>query len=350
VAPRILILRRRYISDIVLLGSLIRNLQLHWPESEISVLSNSGFGEILELHPDVDRRLEIPKRKHALYPLRIGALLVKLRKARFDYAFDIDNSEGTAFLTRLSGAGQRVTLAVEGRRPKLGWAYTDVAWVTREERECRHITEHYLRVLEPAEVPVRSREVRLVPRPEDLEAVDRLMQQLGLDSDLPCLIVHPGHSNPVRFWPAARYARLCDALLGDGTCRILLVAGPTQSALLSEVASRMRRPAVVLREPLPILRFAALLQRVDLLVGHDSAPAHIASAVGTPVVALLGSRDFRRWRPLGEDNVSLNPSFPCTECVAPGVCVPEDGARSYCVQRITEEEVLDAVRGRIERL
>jgi ADP-heptose:LPS heptosyltransferase len=350
VAPRILILRRRYIGDVVLLGSLVRNLRLHWPESKISVLTNAGFGDVLDLHPDVDGRLEIPKRKHPLYPFRFGALLARLRRARFDYAFDIDNSEGTALLTRLTGAAQRVTLAVGGREPKLRRAYTAVARVTREERDSRHITEHYLRVLEPVGVPVRSREVRLVPRAEDLKAVDRLMEQLGLASDLPCLLVHPGHSNPFRFWPAERFARLCDALLGDRTCRILLTAGPGQGELLGEVVSRMQKEAVVLREPLPLPRFAALIQRMDLLVGHDSAPAHIASAVGTPVVALLGSRDFRRWRPLGEDNVSLNPPFPCTECVAPGVCVPEDGARSYCVQRITEDEVLSAVRGRIERL
>ncbi|MHC4341562.1 MAG: glycosyltransferase family 9 protein, partial [Planctomycetota bacterium] len=214
-APSILILRRRYIGDLVLLGSLIRNLRLHWPESKITVLTNAGFGDVLDLNPDVDERLEIPRRKHPLYPVRFGALLVNLRKARFDYAIDIDNSEGTAFLTRLSGAGQRVTLAVEGREPKLGRAYTDVVRVTREERDFRHITEHYLSVMEPLGIPVRSREVRLVPRTEDLQAVDRLMEQLGLGSDLPRLLVHPGHSNPFRFSPAERFARLCDALLGD---------------------------------------------------------------------------------------------------------------------------------------
>ena len=58
--PRILVIRRRYLGDIVLLGPFLRNLRLHWPDANITVFVEDRFAEAYALNPDVNRILIQP--------------------------------------------------------------------------------------------------------------------------------------------------------------------------------------------------------------------------------------------------------------------------------------------------
>src|SRR4051812_47235424 len=60
--PRVLVIRRRYLGDIVLLGSVLRNLRLKWPSAWITVLTEMAYAGVLRLNPDVDAALTFPRR------------------------------------------------------------------------------------------------------------------------------------------------------------------------------------------------------------------------------------------------------------------------------------------------
>ena len=70
---------------------------------------------------------------------------------------------------------------------------------------------------------------------------------------------------------------------------------------------------------------------------------HIAAAVGTPVVALYGSQNAVLFQPAGQGHLLLQAALPCTECVAPAHCVPQDSYRNFCVRRLSVDEVFAAV-------
>src|SRR5258708_6190672 len=98
-APHILVIRRRYLGDIVLLGSVLRNLRLHWPKARITVLTEPAYAAILALNPDVTGSLVFP-RALAGWP----SFLAGLRRARFTHVLDFDNTEKTAAITRFTRA------------------------------------------------------------------------------------------------------------------------------------------------------------------------------------------------------------------------------------------------------
>jgi ADP-heptose:LPS heptosyltransferase len=101
-APRILVIRRRYLGDIVLLGSFFSNLRAHWPRAELSALVEESYAEVLDLNPTVNRVFTLPR---ATKPIaKWLALGRSLRAARFTHVFDLDNREKTAVLSRLTGA------------------------------------------------------------------------------------------------------------------------------------------------------------------------------------------------------------------------------------------------------
>src|SRR5688572_30251419 len=87
-APRVLLIRRRYLGDIVLLGSVLRNLRLRWPRAWISVLTESAYTGVLRLNPDVDSALAFPCRTIAW----VGFIRA-LRRIGYTLVLDLENTE-----------------------------------------------------------------------------------------------------------------------------------------------------------------------------------------------------------------------------------------------------------------
>jgi len=333
--PRILVIRRRYLGDIVLLGPLLRNLRLHWPQSRLTVLTEERFAGILPLNPDVDEAL--PYSARGL--MSELAFWRGLRRKKFTHVFDLDCNDRSALFTWFSRAPVRSVLQI---RSRFGWVYTHRARVDRSAYENQHITETMLGLLAAQQIPAIAHEAVLVPREEDLAEMRRFVGATG-----PVLLVHPGSRSAFRLWPAENFAAVCDRAQEELGAQVVLTAGPGEMKLVAEIRRRARSHLLALAEPLPLPRFAALARLSAALLCHDSGPMHVAAAVGTPVVALFGSQSAVMWRPLGPGHAVLQPPLPCTACVAPDKCVPGDSYQNYCVRNIAPDAVFAALRARL---
>jgi ADP-heptose:LPS heptosyltransferase len=333
--PKILIIRRRYLGDVVLLGSLFRNLRLHWPQAHLAALVESAYSGVLALNPDVNEVI-LPPAGASAWP----AFAIRLRKARFTHVLDFDNTERTAVMARLSGAPVRITLHHGRHRLKLRALYTDAVHESGAEHETHPITEYYLKALVPAGVPVATREIRLVPREADVAQWRRFVGAQGRT-----LLLHPGSRSPARIWPTERFAAVCDLVQDELGAQVVLAGGPGDGALLSEIRRQARSHVLTLDRTPSIPGFAGLARACTVLLCHDSGPMHVAAAVGTPVVALYGSQNPVLFRPHGRGHTLLVPAMPCRSCVAPATCVPEDSYRNYCVRLHTVDQVFGAVKG-----
>ena len=337
--PNILVIRRRYLGDIVLLGPLLRSLKAHWPAARVTALVEGQYGAVLALNPDVDSVLALPERR-----LDWPGFLRRLRRPGFTHVLDIDNTEKTALVARASGAAVRVALHHGEHRVKLRGMYTHVVHDPGAEHEARPITEYYLRALAPLGAPVAGRDVRLVPREEDVAYWRRFVGAQG-----PVLLVHPGSRSPARIWPMDRFAAVCDRVQDDLGAQVVLAGGPGERRLLSEIRGLARTHLLAVDEPPSLARFAALARVSAALLCHDSGPMHVAAAVGTPVVALYGSQNPVLFRPHGAGHAQIVPSQPCSPCLAPDACVPGDSYRTFCVRQNSVDRVFAAVRAALAR-
>jgi ADP-heptose:LPS heptosyltransferase len=338
--PKILVIRRRYLGDVVLLGSLFRNLRIHWPEARIAALVEPAYAGVLALNPDVNEVISLPAGA-----LGWPSFITHLRGERFSHVLDIDNTERTAVVGLLSGARTRITLH-HGHHPlKLRALYTHAVYEEGAEHEAQPITEYYLKALGPAGVPVTTRDIRLMPRDAEVAEWRRFVGAQGRT-----VLVHPGSRSPARIWPAERFAAVCDRVQDELDAQVVLVGGPGDGPLLARIRGLARSHVLLVDKAPSISSFAALARASTLLLCHDSGPMHVAAAVGTPVVALYGSQNPVLFRPHGEGHTLLVPPMPCLSCVAPGQCVPADSYRNLCVQRHTVDEVFGAVRASIGRI
>jgi len=353
----VLVIRRRYLGDIALLGSVFKNLRLHWPKAQIALLTERAYASVGALHADLDRVRSFP-RKLTQWPRFIR----ELRRTRFTHVLDFDNSDKTALTARLTAAPVRVTYKREDNPIRQRWAYTVTAKISARNYHSQHITETYLALLSEIGVPIRSREIRLTPSPADQACVQRFarpattsssffsaysgnafghsfedVSQQSLAQKRPLrVLVHPGSRSRFRLWPVERFAAVCDRLQNELDAHVFLVAGPSERGIAHAIRDAARSHLVLIDEVLSIGEFAALCQHFDLLLCHDSGPMHIAAGVGTPVVALYGSQNTAIWSPVGSGHHILQAPLPSTG-------VQTDSYRDRWVQKLSVEEVYNAV-------
>jgi ADP-heptose:LPS heptosyltransferase len=150
----------------------------------------------------------------------------------------------------------------------------------------------------------------------------RLPEQLA--AHRPYVVVHPGASAPARAWSRFRHRELVDLLAGQGR-HVVVTGSREEAALVAEVAGPPRPEVLALagRTPLPVL--AEALAAADAVVVGNTGPAHLAAAVGTPVVSLFAPVvPAERWRPwqvrhalLGRQDAACAGSH-ARQCPVPG--------------------------------
>ena len=157
------------------------------------------------------------------------------------------------------------------------------------------------------------------------------------------VVVHPGSSVEARACPPELCAEIVAALARAGH-RVVVTGGPGEGELCVRVAADV---AVNLGEQTSLADFAAILARARCLVVGNSGPAHLAAAVGTPVVSLFAPTvSFGQWGPYRVPTVRLgDAAAPCRHTRASTCPVPGHP----CLSRIEPDSVVEAVallRGR----
>jgi ADP-heptose:LPS heptosyltransferase len=138
------------------------------------------------------------------------------------------------------------------------------------------------------------------------------------------VVVHPGASAPARAWAPARNAALVQALAGRGR-RVVVTGGAAERALTALVAGPTRPGVADLGGRLDLAGLAEVLAAADAVVVGNTGPAHLAAAVGTPVVSLFAPVvPAARWRPwkvphalLGDQDAACSGTRART-CPVPG--------------------------------
>jgi heptosyltransferase-3 len=276
---------------------------------------------------------------------RLGAewrLLSTLRRRRYDLIVHLSEHPRGAMLARLLGCGYSVAPDYSGRSKWWKKSFTHRFAMAKNPR--RHMVEWNLDALRRLgmQPDPDSKALSLTPGAEAEAEVAQLMQAHGL-AGRGFIHIHPASRWTFKCWPAERAAKLIDALQHAGQ-KVVLTAAPTaeESALVSAILSKTKSHPVNLAGSLSLKSLAALSRQARLFVGVDSAPMHIAAAMGTPVVALFGPSGELEWGPWGVPHrVVSSVVHPCRPCGNDGC----GGSKvSDCLETLPVDAVLDAVR------
>jgi heptosyltransferase-2 len=144
-------------------------------------------------------------------------------------------------------------------------------------------------------------------------------------------------------WYPDRFGELGRRLVRKRKSSILLFGREGERAISQSILRHFQGGGVDLTGKTSLLQLAALLERCRILVTNDTGTMHVATAVGTPVVALFGSTDPTTTGPWGDSHTVVKKDVPCSPCLK-RIC-PGD---HQCMDLITVNEVEEAVEKRLD--
>jgi ADP-heptose:LPS heptosyltransferase len=159
--------------------------------------------------------------------------------------------------------------------------------------------------------------------------------------------VHVSGGRAIKQWPEARFREVAERLVRDRTAAIVLTGTPADRAQVDIVRGALPPDRVVdLSGDVDLLTAAAVIEKLDLFLTGDTGPMHLANAVKTPVVAVFGPSDPRRYAPRGARDAVVRIDLPCSPCnrirLPPARCV---GHTPDCLSGIEVARVMAAIDG-----
>lgn len=292
---KILIMELWGIGDVVMMSAILKPLRAAFPQAEICVLSQEYGAEILKENTEVDRFFvfKFPwtafRGKYLFWRWDwwgIFRIITSLHREKFDLILDARGDPRNDVLSFLIGFRQRV--------------------VWKKSHLPSHRIDHWGEFLRYLGIQFDSLTPSIQLSEEERAEADKFLDNKFSARPKALVGIHPGAGQKIRCWPMARFqevaARLIEQKIG-----VLVLAEP------DGYGSEIARNLSVLHSQGDIRQLAALISQMDLLICNDTGVMHIASAVGTPVVAIFGpgAPDFIGPREAGEVVIKECPDRPC---------------------------------------
>ncbi|MDQ3859385.1 MAG: glycosyltransferase family 9 protein [Actinomycetota bacterium] len=325
----VLLVRLDSAGDVLLMGPAVRAVA---PRNRVTFLCGRRGRAAAELLPGIDAIVEhtapwIDPEPDALDPESTLALVAELAALALDQAIVFtsfhQSALPTALLLRLAGVPTVAAYSEEYPGSLLDLRLRDSGDIHEVER-----------ALSLAEA--------LGHRPPPRDDLRLRVERPGgaPPAEPPYVVVHPGTSVPARAWPHARHAELVEVLAIAGR-RVVVTGAPHERELTRFVAGE-RRPGVVdLGGRTSFAELADVLAGADAVVVGNTGPAHLAAAVGTPVVSLFAPTvPAARWAPWGVPAVLLgDQEAPCAGSRA--LVCPVEG--HPCLASVQVSDVVSAL-------
>ena len=339
---RALVIKLRHHGDVLLASPVLSALKAAAPQCEIDALVFADTAPMLEGHPALARLHTLGRdwKKRGLLDqayLEWGVLR-NLKARQYDLVIHLTDHPRGAWLTRLLSP----RWAVAPKRAGRWWKHCFTHLYPLVGGGRRHTVDMHLDALRRLGIQPEGEASRLLMEPgEEARArVDELLAGKGL-SDKGFVQVHPASRWFFKCWPVERNAALLRELSSRGEKIVITGApDPKERELVAAILAEASIEVLDLTGALSLRELAALTSRARLFVGVDSAPMHIAAAVGTPCVALFGPSGDKEWGPWRVPHRVVCSNHACRPCGLDGC---GGGKVSDCLTRIGVEEVIAAI-------
>jgi heptosyltransferase-2 len=331
VPPNILLVRFSSIGDILLMTPLMRALRQRHPDARISVVTKSEFVPLLAHNPRLTEvigwSVETP----------LVSLGRRLRAAGYSHQLDLHGSLRSRALRWYAG-GTWTTY------PKHRLARTALIRTKRDlYRDRRPVAERYFDAARHLDVVSDQGSLELfLPRPA-LDAAGDFLSERALGPERQLIAVAPGAAHFTKRWPTHHWTALVGRLVRNGN-DVVVVGGPRDRVVAESVAAAGGSHAASAAGVFDLPGTGALLKRARALIAADSGVMHLATAVGTPVVALFGPTvEAFGFFPYHAKATVLQRDLPCRPCSSHGG--PTCPLRHHrCMQDLQPGDALEALR------
>ena len=285
---RILIVRLGAIGDVARVLPMLAGLRRRFPDAEIDWVVQSKAADLLDGHPEIARLWVVPFRSWREAFTRTAWRLRRAMRARgYDLVLDFQGMiKGAVWAVAAGGPGVRVGWG-PGHSQNLAWLWYHGVLTPPGRRVNRHV-RHRLLVdwLGAPDVPAT------LPPPAAIAGteVEGFLARIE-EEPRPWILVWPGSSRTGshKRWQPERLREAAAGIRSRTGGTLLVGWGPAEREEALALAAEIPRAIPI--PPTTIPELALVLDRVDLFVGMDTGPMHMAALFGTPTVGVFGRSD-----------------------------------------------------------
>ncbi len=347
-STKIIIIKLSAIGDVVHALPAVNIIKDKIPSAEVSWIVDKKASNVLEDHPSIDNLIVLPlsiwkeniKSNKVETFNEIINFFQNIRSFKYHYAIDLQGLFKSGLVTFLSGARYRIGYndAREGSTLFYNKKFSPPP-------EGTPVVERYIQLIEKS-LGIKSNKVEfnLSFSQFEKEKIDVLLIEYGIENNRRIVVINPITSWLSKNWPLNLYSLLCDRLIDEYDCQVLLTGSAANTDEIDLIIEGMKNRAFNLCGRINLRELAELYKRADVFVGGDTGPMHIASAVDCPVVTIMGPTNPVRNGPYGVKSIILQKEIDCINCWK-RKC-PLD--HHNCMKQITVNEVFNAITSIME--
>jgi ADP-heptose:LPS heptosyltransferase len=347
---RILVTKFRAMGDTILLTAALKELHRAYPHAVIHAAVPEPWIWLLEGFPGVTKLLPITwHNDRAARTKAATRLAFQLRKESYDIVCSFHSSPAAAMVALSTGAKVR---AVHFHSFKAKNLYSTVE--IPGKGTMKPVVERDLDTIRGLGIRVQEGVMPEIFLKNDEKAFAREeFWAWGLKR--PVLGVALGASRATKIWPLHRFAEVAQKWVNERKGSVLVISGPGEEKLNEEFFKSIPntpdlRDAIQVMPTCNVRLLAARISQLNALLGNDSGPRHLATALGVPTVTLFGPEHPLEWHPYPQDRhprLFIEP-LACRKNAEPGSppwcgiqeCIVE---AHQCMTRITSDQVFEQV-------
>lgn len=336
----ILIIRLGSLGDVILTSSIPSMLKEKFPHGKIDFLVKKDFAAVLENNPSINKIIRLDSRGENKGIAGLIKMAQILRRNQYSHIIDLHSNLRSRMLSLLLlgvKTSRYKKQVIRRRLLKLGF-----------EMKTAHTVEAYTGALSPFSISSKKAAPEIYPTEEESACAEDRLKSRGLNKNIKLIGFNAGAKWPTKMWPEENFARLGQMITEDPDCRVIIFGGLDEQDMGRRLAERIGPKAISLAGKTSLRESAALIQKCNLFITNDSGPMHMATALGTPVIAIFGPTvEGFGFFPLGRSRV-IEQDLPCRPCSLHGsLGCPKGHFR--CMQDISAEEILEAAKEELSK-
>jgi lipopolysaccharide heptosyltransferase II len=341
-ARKLLCVRLDALGDVLMCTPAMRALRQACPGRRLTLLTSDSGAAAAPFIDDLDGAIAYPapwmKSSAPQQREADAACIAALAERRFDGAVIFTSYSQSALpaamLCYLAGIPLRLAHCRENPYLLLSDWVADPEPRTMLRHEVRRQLALVARIgADPADAPLSFR-----VRDDDLEDMRRRLAECAINPYRPWILLHPGASAPSRRYPADKWSAVIGMLAERGAGALVLSGSADELPLIEQIRAGCGVPVVSLAGQLDLGQLGAAIQLASVMVSNNTGPAHMAAAIGTPLVDLYALTNPQH-TPWQVDNRLLFHDVACRYCYK-SVC-PQ--GHHDCLAKIEPKRVADAV-------
>ena len=323
-----------WLGDLVMATPILDDLKKKWPQAKLTAMCRGRTGELLVNDPNVDEIFTFTQPSGWLHRDSARHILNPLRHGGYDLGLLLTNSFSSAWWFWRGHVQNRVGFEGNLRSPLLNEAVP-----FPEDKENIHQVNVYKSLLAPLGIPCSKTAPKLYVSYDEARAAKELLKRCQVPEGAAIIGINPGAAyGTAKCWPPERFTEAALKLLENPDACILFFGDEQTAPLVDRICRDLPKRAVNLAGKTDLRELMALIELCDVFLTNDSGPMHIASALGTKLVALFGSTNDIKTGPYnGGTVIHKRPSCsPCYKRVCP--------IDFRCMKEITVDEVCSEIR------